>query len=260
MVRAAWRQLSRGTRALVALLVTTAIAAAVPGAIPYVTDRAADLAGNPPLRVDVVAHGSTAGLYLASATARTDPAGSLRDAEGQPGWVPVGETEQVLTLEGRRSGTVAITALAVEMVDQRAPLTGTLIGMPAQGEKENTLLEMALDNPGSRPLGTDGAPYFVAHHLELAKGELRVIRVTSWTNRCFCTWRLRLTYHYRGGDHSLVLPAADRPPFQMTAAAPAADYQVQYVPDKNFVLFRLDCRTHRSDCAKTHIPGHKPAH
>ncbi|WP_157746479.1 hypothetical protein [Micromonospora inositola] len=226
--------------------------------IPYVSDGALDLVDNPPLRVDVRSNGSTAGLYLASDTARSEPAGALRNPGG-PGWVPLGDSEQVLILEGRRSGTVAITGLVAEMVERRPPMTGTFFGIPAQGEQENTILEVRLDDPQGVPLGRDGAPYFVAHHLELAKGELRVIRIRSWTNECFCSWRLRMTYHYRGADHILLLPAPDKAPFQTTAgAARPADYQVQYVWNSHGVLVRLDCRTNGTECAKTHVPSHPP--
>jgi hypothetical protein len=255
----AWRRLSRGARALVALLATAALTAAVPDVLPYVSDRALDLVDNPPLRVEVVTNGSTAGLFQASERARDESVEALGRPVG-PGWVPVADAEQVLTLEGRRSSAVAITGMAVEMVERRAPLTGTLYGVQSQGEKEDTTLEMPLDDPRVVPRGTDGAPFFAAHHLELARGELHVIRIVSWTNQCFCTWRLRMTYHYRGADRTMLIPAADRPPLQLTAAVRPADYQVQYVWNYDGVVVRLDCRTQRAGCAKTNVvPTHTPA-
>lgn len=257
ILRTAWRRLSRGTRVLVALLATTAIAAAVPGAIPYVADRALDIFNNPALRVDVKTYGPTAGLYVASEKVHTEPELVVTGLV-EPEWVSVGDSQQILTLEGRRAGSVAITGLVAEVIERRAPLVGTFVGGGAEGQVDNTLLELRLDDPQGVPLGTDGAPYFAAHHLVLARGELHVIRVTSWTDKCYCTWRLRMTYHYRGADHTLLVPAPDRPPFQLTAAAPPTDYQVQYVLQGSSWT-RTDCRTDRARCAKAHLPSNKPA-
>lgn len=71
------------------------------------------------------------------------------------------------------------------------------------------------DGAGARPYLSDGKIRFV----EQGKPEHLVIRAK--TERCFCLWRVRIEYSYRGGKHTLVAP----PAFATTAWGP---HRVEY--------------------------------
>jgi hypothetical protein len=247
-----WAQLSRGTKALAALVATTAIATVVPGVIPYVSDRVLDVFGAPLVQVDTEVLPSGGGVYLAAAEAvATEPPEPLRD----PRFVPAGHSRTKLTLEGRRSAGVAVVDLTVEVVARDPVRTGTLFAIPPQGEAENGAMEVNLD--AAIPVATaagSGTPYFAAKRVTLARGEVWVGAVLSRATRCECAWRLRLKLRYRGSQHEVVVPPADRAPFRMTGfAGEPGDYAVQYVWNPDGIA-RLDCAVDRKACAATDLP------
>lgn len=246
-VLSGWARLSRGTRAFVALVATTAVAAIVPGVIPYLSDRAMDLLRMPVVDVDTT-FGAAEGLYLAAAeTVSAQPTDPMHD----PRFVPAGHSAAKLTLVGRRAGGVAVTDVTVEIVERKPLRTGTYYGIPPQGETDNTALAINLDAPAPKAVAADGgAPYFVTKHINLARGELWLIHVDSRAVRHEYAWRLHLKLRYRGAQREIVVPPADRSPFRMTAfAAKPEDYAMQYTWGQAGPIVRRDCATERAACA-----------
>ncbi|MEH1098890.1 hypothetical protein [Micromonospora sp. CPCC 205561] len=247
-----WAQLSRGTKALAALVATTAIATVVPGVIPYVSDRALDVFGAPLVHVDTEFGPPEGAVYLAAAEAvAAEPTEPLRDSR----FVPAGHSRTKLTLEGRRSAGIALLDMTVEVVARDPVRAGTLYAIPPQGDAENGAMELNLDAaiPVTTTVGS-GTPYFAAKRVTLARGEVWAGTVLSRTTRCECAWRLRLKLRYRGNQHEMVVPPVDRAPFRMTGfAGELGDYAVQYVWNPDGIA-RLDCARDRKACAATDLP------
>lgn len=139
-----WAQLSRGTKALTALVAAAAVTTVVPGVIPYLGDRAQDVLGVPLVDVDTEFGSSSQGLYLAAAEPiAVQPEEPRRD----PRFVPAGRSATRLTVEGRRAAGVAVVDMTVEVVARGPVRTGTLYGIPSQGNGDNTAMEVDLDAP-----------------------------------------------------------------------------------------------------------------
>ncbi|WIX87779.1 hypothetical protein [Amycolatopsis sp. DG1A-15b] len=54
--------------------------------------------------------------------------------------------------------------------------------------------------------------------------------IRAKTERCFCLWRVRIEYSYRGDKHTLVVPPPSRPP-----------HRVEYT-------MRIDCLAQPASC------------
>jgi hypothetical protein len=250
----AWARLSKGTKALLALIGTTVIAAVVPGVLPYASDRVLDLFHKPIVTLTSTIT-SADGLQEAAAEVVATVPGATTDLSRDPRFVPAGYAVTRLTLEGKRSGTVSILDAMVEIDARLPPRQGTLVSIPSQGETDNTDVDLNLDAPQPTFANrSGGGPYFVGKHITLDRGEVWVISVQSRTTRHEYAWRLHLRLRYRGADRELVIPPATSPPLRMTAFVAPAAYQRQIVWDHNGRLVLQNCTTARAACAATKLP------
>jgi len=250
-----WARLSKGTKALVALIGTTVVAAVVPGVLPYASDRVLDLFHSPIVDVDGSISATADGLRAAATeTVTTAPADIDRDSR----FVPAGYALTSLTLENKRAAKVSVLGATVEIEDRLPPRQGTLFSIPPQGATDNSVIDLDLDAP--RPVLADpgnGHPYFVGKHIDLDRGEVWVVEIQSRTTRHEYSWRLHLQLRYRGANRELVVPPAGRPPFRMTAFVAPAAYRRQFVWDDKADLVARDCATARAACAATALPAVK---
>jgi hypothetical protein len=250
-----WGRLSLGAKALAGLITTVAVLAAVPGVTSYVTDHVQDLYGGSPLQVDANMKDSTLGLYWATGAVVNAPVETALGEIARQGGAPAGYSVQELLLENRRAVTLYVTAIEPVDIERRPPFAGTLFGYPPQGEQANISLRLRLD--AARPVPLDqasGQPFFGAKHIDLIPSEVQIVDVQSEALHCYCTWRLRITYRYRGKAQTIVVPPANQPPFQMTAFVRPQGYRVQYVSDGSSEIKRIDCATAKSNCAMTKLP------
>ncbi|WP_433366138.1 hypothetical protein ACQPZX_37165 [Actinoplanes sp. CA-142083] len=246
-----WAQLSKATKALVALVGTTAVAAVVPGVLPYVSDHTLDLFRAP--IADVRSEIGSSAEFLGQAATEvvtTEPENIVAD----PRFVPAGYAGTRLTLEGRRSAPVTVLDMSVEIVERLPPRRGTLIFVRSQGEGDNTVVDLDLDAPRPVPVAAGGGPYFTGKHITLGRGELWVIDVRSRTTGHEYAWRLHLRLRYRGADREVTVPPAGQPPFRMTAFVAPADYRQQFVWNDKGVLAGHDCAAEQAACAATELP------
>jgi hypothetical protein len=248
----AWARLSKGTKALVALVGTTAVAAAVPGVLPYASDRVLDLFHAPIVEIRSEFGPSLAGLTEAAAEAvTTEPAQVLTD----PRFVPAGFSLAKLTLEGKRSAPVVVLGATVQIIDRLPPRQGTLYFIRSQGEGDDALVDLNLDAPAPYVASPgDGRPYFAAKHVTVGHGELVVIAVQSRTTKHEYSWRIRLQLRYRGGDSEMTIPPAGEPPFRMTAFVAADAYRRQFVWNNDGIVVPRDCATDKAACAAIDLP------
>lgn len=246
-----WARLSKGTKTLVALVGTTAIAAAVPGVLPYASDRVLDLFHAPIVDIRSEIGSSTQGLSEVAAEAVTiEPANVITD----PRFVPAGYALTKLTLEGKRSAAVAVLDMSVEIVDRLPPRRGTLFYIMSQGESDNTVVDLNLDRPGPILAAQGGSPYFVGKHITVGHGELWLINVQSRAIQREYAWRLHLHLRYRGADSEVTVPPVGSPPFRMTALIAPGDYRQQFVWDRSGNVISQDCAVDKAACAATPVP------
>ena len=247
-----WARLSTGTKTLVALIGTTAVAAVVPGVLPYASDRVLDLFHSPIVDVRSELGPSILGLTeVATEAVTTEPANVRFD----PRFAPAGLALTKITLEGKRLATVAVLDMSVEIVERLPPRQGTLYYIPAQGGDDDTILDLNLDAPEPVPTAAGGGgPYFAGKHITLVRGELGVIDVQSRTTQHEFAWRLHLHLRYRGSDSEVTVPPAGSPPFRMTAFVAPGDYRQQFVWNDNGDVVPHDCAADRAACAATTLP------
>lgn len=257
MDQAAHRTL-RWTRigALVALVGVLAAYAAVEPLRSYTVDWVQDRRGTPPLEVDVRVVETVYGRYWASETVVDVPSEAALDEIQRQGGALVGYSRQELTLQTRRDATLYVTGIEPVEIQRRPPLAGTLFAVQPQGELENSELRLRLDAVRPVLLDQDGErPFFVGKHISLGRGEIHVVNVQSETLRCFCTWRLQISYRYRGTTRTLLVPPAGSDPFRMTGPVRPENYGAQYVYSftENGVE-RFDCAATKKRCAETPVP------
>lgn len=247
-----WARLSKGTKALVALIGTTAVAAVVPGVLPWASDRVLDFFHRPIVEVTGDIGSSIHGLDLAaSETVAIAPL----DAGSDPRFIPAGYALTKLTVEGKRSAAVSILDASVEVEARLPPRRGTLFVIPPQGEGDNTLIDLDLDAPRPGLVTHDGrGPFFIGKHLTIDRGEVSVIAIESRATRHEYAWRLHLRLRYRGSDRELVVPPAGQPAYRMTAFVAPADYRRQFVWNANGEIVPHDCATAKTACAATTVP------
>ncbi|BEL06307.1 hypothetical protein Q0Z83_044980 [Actinoplanes sichuanensis] len=248
-----WQKLSNGTKALLALIGTTVVATAVPGVLPWVTDHVQDLAGSPIVEIQESFGSTNRGLSIAAGEAvTTEPA--ITD----PRFVPAGFADTRLILEGNRSAKVTVVDATVEVVDRVPARRGTVYFIRPQGETDNTTVELNLDAPRPILTAAGGAPYFTGKHIDVGRGEVWVINVDARATKQEYAWRLHLYLRYRGEDREIVVPAADEPPFRMTAYVKPGEYRQQFVVADNGSIVRHDCATDQAACARTVLPSVQP--
>jgi hypothetical protein len=247
-----WARLSKGTKALVALIGATVVAAVVPGILPYASDHLLDLFHSPIVNVRSEFGSWTPGLAEAATEAvTTEPA----DVGADPRFAPAGHALAKLILEGKRSATVAVLDMTVEIVDRLPPRQGTLYYIPSQGGGDDTFVELNLDSPDPVAM-TPGSvrPYFVGKHITLGRGEPAVIDVQSRATRHEYAWRLHLHLRYRGSDSDVTVPPAAEPPYRMTAFVAPGVYRQQFAWNTNGEVIPHDCAADKAACAATELP------
>ncbi|QKV81324.1 hypothetical protein HUT10_22440 [Amycolatopsis sp. Hca4] len=231
------------------------LAVAVPGVAPLVADRARDLFSDDVLsargesRPDLLA-----GQYWATDAELTTPASAqVLDEVRRHTHAQLGTSGQQVTLESHRSARIDIENITAVVEERRSPLAGTAFVADPQGSGETALVEFRLDSgagaeipalvPGdgaalARPYLSDGKIRFV----EQGKPEHLVIQAK--TERCFCLWRVRIEYSYRGGKRTLVVPPVGQPAFATTAWG---THNIEYIVRTDGAR-RYDCRATPASC------------
>lgn len=249
-----WRGLGRAPKWLLATVTPLVLAVAVPGVAPLVADRARDLFSGDVLTVRGEPHPQlVAGQYWATDAVLTGPAsGRVLDEVRQHTNAQLGTSGQQVTLESHRSGRIDIESITAVVEERREPLAGTAFVADPQGSEEAALVEFRLDSgagleipalvpgdaAGARPYLADGKIRFV----EQGKPEHLVIRAK--TERCFCLWRVRIEYTYRGDKRTVVVPPAGQPPFATTAWGPhRVEYNMRTEGPE-----RYDCQAQPASC------------
>ncbi|MDQ7808325.1 hypothetical protein Q5425_31715 [Amycolatopsis sp. A133] len=249
-----WRGLGRAPKWLLATVTPLALAVAVPGVAPLVADRTRDLFSDEVLTARGESHPElVAGLYWATDAVLSAPAsGQVFDEIRQHTNAQLGTSGHQVTLESHRAGRIDIETITAVVEERRLPLRGTAFVADPQGSEEAALVEFRLDSvagreipalvPGDAPGGrlylSDGKIRFV----EQGKPEHLVIRAK--TERCFCLWRVRIEYSYRGGKRTLVVPPAGQPAFATTAWGP---HDVEYNMRTDGAQ-RYDCLARPASC------------
>ncbi|MEV7091411.1 hypothetical protein AB0M80_01080 [Amycolatopsis sp. NPDC051045] len=249
-----WRGLGRAPKWLLATVTPLVLAVAVPGVAPLVADRTRDLFDGEVLTARGESYPDlVAGQYWATDAVLTGPASSqVFDEVRRHTSAQLGTSGHQVTLESHRAGRIDIETIAAVVEERRAPLAGTAFVADPQGSEETALVEFRLDSgagreipalvpgdaAGARPYLSDGKIRFV----EQGKPEHLVIRAK--TERCFCLWRVRIEYSYRGDKRTLVVPPPGRPAFATTAWGP---HDVEYNMRTEGPQ-RYDCRAQPATC------------
>jgi hypothetical protein len=226
-----WRRPVGWLAGVAGLVVSALVAFLVPQLAPGWLDSAKDVGGSPVLGVTLEEDLSN----LVGNTWSTPRDAGRPPVDGQDQWTVYppdwyrgqgglrpGTSGHRIVVENRRSGPVELLDLRPVVLERRAPLSGALYWMPAQGEVSDVALVVDLD--ATSPIVSDpegNAPYFASRHQQLAKGERVVFRVVAKSARCLCLWRLTAEYQDSDGLHALTIPAEGEPPLQTTAYAPS---------------------------------------
>lgn len=135
-----------------------------------------------------------------------------------------------LVAAGDRARPVLIQDMRLRVLTRRAPLSGTLVYGPPQGEASAVTVGFDLDE--RRPIarrvdrfGALGKPYFSGRFVTLARGEPIEFYAQAFTDTCYCEWELDLDVVADGVVHTVVARDGDRA-FRTTAFAD--DYELAY--------------------------------
>ncbi|WP_407550123.1 hypothetical protein QOM21_13410 [Streptomyces sp. Pv4-95] len=153
----------------------------------------------------------------------------------------VGESEWMVTLEGRAAQQVRITDIVPELEGGKCspPLGGSLVLSPAQGESKVIPLEVTIDSPLPRLTAQTegakaGAPYFTgsqARHITLKQNESEAFLLRAKTERGHCRWRYRIHYQVGGSTAEMVLERPGGKPFEVTGQlSDVGGYRSVYAP------------------------------
>lgn len=253
-----WRGLGRAPKWLLATVTPLVLAVAVPGVAPLVADRTRDLFSGDVLTARAESYpGLVAGQYWATDAVITGPpTGQVLDEVRRHTSAQLGISGHQVTLESHRSGRIDIEKITAVVEERNKPLAGTAFVADPQGSEETALVEFRLDSgagveipalipddaAGARPYLTDGKIRFV----EQGKPEHLIIRAKTET--CFCRWRVRIEYSYRGETSTIVMPPPGQPAFATTAWG---DHRVEYnmhSGDTAQTPARHDCRAQPASC------------
>jgi hypothetical protein len=125
------------------------------------------------------------------------------------GGVDVNASFIKLIVTGQRQAGVVITDMQAKIDKCSAPLTGTLLYGPPEGEKENTQIAFNLDeNPSvarqvdpKKNLGDPdyfGQDYFKSNTIPLSVGEDQVFSIVAMTSTNYCTWYIDIELFVSG--------------------------------------------------------------
>lgn len=160
--------------------------------------------------------------------------------EHQEGVVDVGTAEWMVTLRGAATQQVRITDIVPEVEGGKcsAPLTGSLVYAPSQGETDVIPLHVTVDDPVPRlKVYKDGkatAPYFTgprAKQITLEQDESEAVYIVATARHDYCRWHYRI--HYQVGERSAeqVFRRPDGKPFELTGKlADVSGYNTVHFP------------------------------
>ncbi|MFI0784333.1 hypothetical protein ACH4Q6_01890 [Streptomyces lydicus] len=155
--------------------------------------------------------------------------------------VDAGESEWMITLQGRAAQQVRITDIVPQLVGGKCtpPLRGDLVLAPGQGVTDVIPLEVAIDGPvprltGYRKGAEKGEPYFTgpqAKQITLNQNESESFLVRATSGRGHCLWRYRVEYQVGGSTAAMTLSREGGKPFELTGElSDAGGYGTVYFP------------------------------
>ncbi|WP_235079549.1 hypothetical protein [Amycolatopsis orientalis] len=218
--------LLKGPKRIVAAVATLLLAAVVPWAAPWLVDRGKDVFGGEPVTAsshdfpDVVA-----GRYWATAATITGQPESVGFEIFQREGAQLGVSGHEIALTSNRSGRIDLVRITAVVEQRLAPLSGTAYVQDPQGTAEEPIMDFHLDSGDDVPALVAGPDPDRASRPYLADGKLQYLEsgqtlhliLRGSTHRCFCTWRVRIEYSYRGDRRTLTLPPPGSPGFKTTA-------------------------------------------
>lgn len=259
-----WRRFLSGRNWLLVTVVTAIVGVAIPTVFPATIDSVRDLWSDDPITIESADVSETLSGVPILATPGEMPkngnVSTIDDLAYQAGGQPVGQSGQRLIFRNHRSSKVLVTGIKPVIEKEAKPLDGTLVKFFSQGGSETTVVDLDLDAPQPQPTRPDAGrrtdePFFAGHNIVLDPGETHLMHFRTVTKRCDCSWRLHVTYRYHDQDRTVLVPAADQPPFRMTAYA--VRYQAVYhvdpnglhvVDPKNYCADADICRAARPRC------------
>jgi hypothetical protein len=151
------------------------------------------------------------------------------------GGVDAGRTHLNLSIEGRSSSPVLIKSMRARIVTRSEPLQDTVVRCLLEGEIGVIGIGFNLDEQPSlaRTLledGTLGEPYFEAHNLTLAEGEVLPMSVTAFVEQCSCEWRIEIEAVVEGEEQTFMVDNSGEP-FETTAIATLPSHKVVWYGD-----------------------------
>jgi hypothetical protein len=234
--RSLWRRLGKGPKWLLVTAVPLLLAAVIPGGAPWIVDRTLDAFGQRPLDARGEAYPQImAGQYWATDEILTDPVSYDIMALIQSRGAQMGTSGHRITLESNRAGRIDVDKVTAVVEQRRAPLAGTAFIADPQGDSEALLIEFNLDLGSEIPAQLKGesnsserkaTPYGAngkIRYVELGKPEHLLI--SAFTTKCYCQWRVRVDYSYRGSRGHLIVPPPSERSFVSTAWV---DHKVEY--------------------------------
>ncbi|MGH3862255.1 hypothetical protein [Actinokineospora sp.] len=256
-----WRNLGRGPKWLAATMTPLILTVAIPGIAPWAVDRTRDLFGEQKLAASGENYPSLiAGAYWATDFVVTEPISTFDykavvDRDG----AQMGTSGHKVTLISNRAGQIAIEKVTAVVEHRRPPLAGTAFIADPQGVGDVAQFDFQLDSfiggeipalvrdesaDPTKPM----APYLAngkIRYVEEGKPEHLMIRAS--TTKCYCQWRVRIEYSYRGGRAQVIVPPPSAKPFTTTAWS---NHQIEYNMHSGDTgtAARHDCTTQPSTC------------
>ncbi|HWE88203.1 MAG TPA: hypothetical protein VG317_01915 [Pseudonocardiaceae bacterium] len=249
-----WRRVGRGPKWLIATIAPIIVATAVPGVAPWATDHIRDLLGQPPLSaISSAEPGLLAGSYWATNSILTAPySDEIYTAIQNEGGVQIGTSGQLITLTSNRAGQIDIEQVTAVIEARQPPLAGTAFIAPPQGGGIGLTVQFHLDSGDQVPALVPSDPNYPDKNLKpyladgsylyLEQGKSEPIAIQATTTTCYCQWRVRINYVYRGQAGQITVPPPGQRPFGTTAWA--SHYRVEY--DTN--VFHAGIPPARYDC------------
>lgn len=158
----------------------------------------------------------------------------------QLGVVDVGQSQWLITLEGRGSQQVRITDI-VPRIEGGAcsdPLDGSVVEANSEGGEDVVGLHSAIDSADPRlrrhtVSGTEEEPYFTglgASHITLDRNESIGLMMHASATEGYCRWHYQISYEVAGSTETMLVHAPNGKPFELTAPlTDPADYDAAYL-------------------------------
>jgi hypothetical protein len=178
--------------------------------------------------------GPVGGSYLTDKPIQDvgEPPQEGRSCEGrylwarQMGAIDADSTLVRVTVEGRSDRPIQLKELKVNVLERRAPSTGTHITCPGRGERpEIRAVSVTLDQlqPKATTSNQDGTP--IPFLFNLTRGQLEVFDITALAPDCECTWEAVLFVQVSGRTHQQTIRDSDGQPFVTSASVNARSYE-----------------------------------